>query len=130
MLISESKNNFLSFDIFLVSKEHKEEMDKIEHEFLSKLEEKEDAENTLKNNIEFLQKYVEELEGERETNRQNKKRLELEMTQNLKSHEEEVQLRLKFESKLNSIHSVYRDLQSKVRFEFKFFLTILVQTCS
>ena len=27
-----------------------------------------------------------------------------------KTHEEEVQLRLQFESKLNSLHSLYRDL--------------------
>lgn len=33
--------------------------------------------------------------------------------QNTKNHEEEVQLRLKFESKLNNMHSVHRDLESQ-----------------
>jgi hypothetical protein len=33
--------------------------------------------------------------------------------QNSKNHEEEVQLRLKFESKLNSMHSMHRELEIK-----------------
>ena len=35
--------------------------------------------------------------------------------QNSKNHEEEVQLRLKFESKLNSMHSIHRELEIKHR---------------
>lgn len=35
--------------------------------------------------------------------------------QNTKNHEEEVQLRLKFESKLNNMHSVHRDLETKYK---------------
>jgi len=35
--------------------------------------------------------------------------------QNSKNHEEEVQLRLKFESKLNNMHSVHRDLETKYK---------------
>lgn len=35
--------------------------------------------------------------------------------QNSKNHEEEVQLRLKFESKLNSMHSIHRELEIKYR---------------
>lgn len=30
-----------------------------------------------------------------------------------KSHEEEVQLRLQFESKLNSLHALHRDVKAK-----------------
>eukprot|EP00831_Metopus_contortus_P069956 TRINITY_DN63157_c0_g1_i1.p4 TRINITY_DN63157_c0_g1~~TRINITY_DN63157_c0_g1_i1.p4 ORF type:complete len:102 (+),score=30.59 TRINITY_DN63157_c0_g1_i1:178-483(+) len=44
---------------------------------------------------------------------QNKKRMEAEINLSTKSHEEEVQLRLKFETKLNGIYSVYRDLQNR-----------------
>ena len=33
----------------------------------------------------------------------------------MKNHEEEVQLRLKFESKLNNMHSAHRDLESKFK---------------
>ena len=42
-------------------------------------------------------------------------KLEEDYTQNTKNHEEEVQLRLKFESKLNNMHSAHRDLESKYK---------------
>ena len=35
--------------------------------------------------------------------------------QNTKNHEEEVQLRLKFESKLNNMHSAHRDLETRYK---------------
>ena len=42
-------------------------------------------------------------------------KLEEEYMQNSKNHEEEVQLRLKFESKLNSMHSIHRELEIKYK---------------
>lgn len=45
--------------------------------------------------------------------RQMRLKLEEEYTQNTKNHEEEVQLRLKFEAKLNSMHSRHRELNTK-----------------
>lgn len=42
-------------------------------------------------------------------------KLEEEYTQNTKNHEEEVQLRLKFEAKLNEMHGSYRDLNTKYK---------------
>lgn len=40
-------------------------------------------------------------------------KLQEEIFKNIRSHEEEVQLRLQFESKLNGLHSLHRDLQAK-----------------
>ena len=40
-------------------------------------------------------------------------KLEEEYLQNTRNHEEEVQLRMKFEQKLNKMHSEFRDLNSK-----------------
>ena len=40
-------------------------------------------------------------------------KLQMEIHKNIKSHEEEVQLRLQFESKLNGLHSLHRDLSAK-----------------
>jgi hypothetical protein len=40
-------------------------------------------------------------------------KLEDEYAQNSKNHEEEVQLRLKFEAKLNAMQSDYRELKTK-----------------
>ena len=42
-------------------------------------------------------------------------KLEEDYTQNTKNHEEEVQLRLKFESKLNNMHSAHRDLETRYK---------------
>ena len=63
--------------------------------------------------MEVLQKYSEELERERTNERTLRLKLEEEYMQNSKNHEEEVQLRLKFESKLNSMHSMHRELEIK-----------------
>ena len=63
--------------------------------------------------MEVLQKYSEELERERTNERTLRLKLEEEYMQNSKNHEEEVQLRLKFESKLNSMHSKHRELEIK-----------------
>jgi hypothetical protein len=40
-------------------------------------------------------------------------KLDEEILRSIKTHEEEVQLRLQFESKLNGLHSLHRDLQAK-----------------
>ena len=42
-------------------------------------------------------------------------KIEEEQLQNNKNHEEEVQLRLKFESKLNLMHSTHRDVITKFK---------------
>ena len=42
-------------------------------------------------------------------------KLQEDFTQNTKNHEEEVQLRLKFESKLNNMHSAHRDLETRYK---------------
>ena len=42
-------------------------------------------------------------------------KLEEDYLQNRNNHEEEVQLRLNFESKLNNMHSAHRDLESKYK---------------
>ena len=98
-----------------ISKEHKDEMDRMEREFQTKFGEQAANERVLKQNMEILQKYTEELEKEKNSERQMRLKLEEEYMQNTKNHEEEVQLRLKFESKLNNMHSVHRDLETKYK---------------
>lgn len=62
-------------------------------------------EKILKGNIKTLQKENEDLEKDRMNERALRIRLEEEYMQNSKNHEEEVGLRLKFESKLNTMHT-------------------------
>lgn len=96
-----------------ISLEHKKEMDELERKYQLKFEEQANNEKIIKQNMEILQKYSETLEKERMNERQMRLKLEEEYTQNTKNHEEEVQLRLQFEAKLNSMHSEYRDLLTK-----------------
>lgn len=98
-----------------ISKEHKEESDRLEREFQQKFNEQAENERRLKSNLEILQKYSDDLEREKNSERQMRLKLEEEYMQNTKNHEEEVQLRLKFESKLNNMHSVHRDLETKYK---------------
>ena len=88
-------------------------MDELEHKYQTRFEEQANNEKIIKQNMEILQKYSETLEKERMNERQMRLKLEEEYTQNTKNHEEEVQLRLQFEAKLNSMHSDYRELNTK-----------------
>jgi len=97
-----------------VVREHKEEVDRMESDFSEQLEKKREMETQLSISIEERQKYVKELEQERDAYKVSKVRMEAEINQSNKSHDDEVKLRLKFESKLNKIYSVHRDLQRRV----------------
>lgn len=87
----------------------------MEREFQQKFNEQAQNEMQLKRNIETLQRFSDDLEKEKNSERQMRLKLEEEYMQNTKNHEEEVQLRLKFESKLNNMHSVHRDLETKYK---------------
>ena len=60
-----------------------------------------------------VQKLSERLERERTYERQLRMKIEEEFNLNSRNHEQEVQLRLQFEAKLNSMHSVHRDLTTR-----------------
>ena len=96
-----------------ITKDHKAQMEELEIQFNKRVLEAQENEKLLKKNIETLTKYSEELEKERTHERSLRLKLEEEYMQNTKNHEEEVQLRLKFESKLNNMHALHRELQTK-----------------
>eukprot|EP00826_Nyctotherus_ovalis_P014173 TRINITY_DN13923_c0_g1_i5.p1 TRINITY_DN13923_c0_g1~~TRINITY_DN13923_c0_g1_i5.p1 ORF type:complete len:321 (-),score=55.49 TRINITY_DN13923_c0_g1_i5:284-1246(-) len=112
LLIGESIVSLL----VIVLREHKQEIDRIEVEFAERLEKKKETEARLVIDIEENQKYVKQLEKERDTYKISKKRMESEILQSNQRHDEEVKLRLKFESKLNTIYSVHSDLRNRVSF--------------
>jgi len=62
-----------------------------------------------------MKKYAERIEKERTAERTQKLKLEEEYLQNTRNHEEEVQLRMKFEQKLNTMHSDFRDLSTRCK---------------
>jgi hypothetical protein len=59
-----------------ISKEHKEELDRLEREFQQKFNEQAENERRLKNNLEILQKYSDDLEKEKNSERQMRLKLE------------------------------------------------------
>jgi hypothetical protein len=62
----------------------------------------------LKATIEQLKQYANTLEAERKQERQMRVKLEEEYAENSKNHEDEVKLRMKFEQKLNLMHTEQR----------------------
>ena len=98
----------------LVLRKHKKEIDRIEIDFAERLERRKKAEAQLAIDIEENQKYIKELEKERDAYRITNKKMENEIIQKNQYHEEEIKLRLKFENKLNTIYSVHFDLRNRV----------------
>ena len=72
-------------------------------------------EQVLKKNQEDLSKTIESMNHELMMIKMAKQKLQDEFDANHKGHEDEVALRLKFESKLNSMHAQYRDLESRYK---------------
>ena len=98
-----------------ISKEHKKEIENLDRDYQKKAEEQANNEKVLKENLDVQQKLCEELQREMMNEKTMRMKLEEDYTQNTKNHEEEVQLRLKFESKLNNMHSAHRDLETRYK---------------
>ena len=100
----------------LVSKiqsEHREELDKQEEEFNECQERMFNNEKKLKGITDDLQKENDRLKKELDDRKGAYVKLTEDMAFLTKNHEEEVQLRLQFESKLNSLHALHRDVKAK-----------------
>ena len=99
--------------ISAINKAHKEAMEKMEADFIEQIEElnKNAAEFRLR--FDALNSSMEELERQLESERMLKERAQDEIVNNMKQHEEEVALRLRFEGKLNNMHALYRNLDTK-----------------
>jgi len=86
----------------------------MEDDFTEKLMKKKEMEVQLAHNIEEKDKYLKELEQERDAYRKTKEEMEAEIKIANKLYDKEIQLRMKFEAKINQIHYVYNDLQARV----------------
>lgn len=62
--------------------------------------------------MEDLRVYMSMVEAERNNEKQMRIKLEEEYAANASSYEDEIQLRLKFEQKLNVMHTDFRNLQT------------------
>jgi len=84
----------------LISKlnmEHKDIIDQIEKDFNDHIQKMTESEKHLKEALDELQKRKDELEKQKEEEQFLRKKIEDEFSKKVETHEEEVQLRLKFE---------------------------------
>lgn len=96
-----------------MNKTNSEKIKQLEDEFNLKIQDLVEDGSHLKQEIELIHKYTSKLERDKENEQNARSKLEEELLENNRSREEEVQLRLKFESKLNNMHYINRDLNSK-----------------
>ena len=86
----------------------------METEFANRLEKRKEIEARMTNALEERQEYIKELEQMKNAYKLHNERAAVEIENSKHSHEEEVQLRLKFENKMNKINQIYKDLQQRV----------------
>ena len=98
-----------------LSLQHMDEMQQLEHKYQDTIHDLEDTKKIQSENIDTLQKYCTKLERDLANEKSNRIKLEEEFEQNSRNHEEEVQFRLKFESKLNNMHAIHRDVETKFK---------------
>ena len=82
----------------------------MESKYTLELQELETNKKNLIETLDELNKEKDHLEIEKKEEHMLRVKLQGEFEQTIKDHEEEVQLRLQFESKLNSLHALHRDL--------------------
>lgn len=93
-----------------LNEEHRAAIDGLEKEFTEHVQKLTDNEKHLKDALDSLQKKKDELEKQKVEEEFLRKKIEEEFSKKVETHEEEVQLRLKFEQKLNNMHALHRDL--------------------
>ena len=96
-----------------ISTDHQEALERLETELRKESDMLKSHEKELKLVMEQIQRENGEMKKRLDEEVILRKKLQTEIYKNVKTHEEEVQLRLQFESKLNGLHSLHRDLQSK-----------------
>lgn len=84
-------------------------------EFEAKLSNNVRTQTHIQQKYASLQKRFDRLKEDLESERHKNADLVVEYDNKIKNHEEEVTLRLKLENKLNNLHSLHRDVESKYR---------------
>ena len=97
-----------------IADEHSRTIEELNTQFDEKCKKFLENETFLKQNIAGLKADNADIEKDRNKERTLRMKLEEEYMQNSKNHEEEVQLRLRFEQKLNHMHSHQRDIEIKL----------------
>lgn len=94
--------------------EKKEEMNSLENEYKEQILKMEEHERQIVNNFNQTKVHVTELQKDLMDEIRKREELEDELLQRGSGHEEEVTMRLQFESKLNHMFAKLRDMESKL----------------
>ncbi len=98
-----------------IEREHGEKLAQLETKYKSEFEKLEKSEARSKAEARELRQLCDELTRAKREEEKRKDQIMQEHQKNLVKHEEEVQLRLFFEQKLNSLHHVNREITSKYK---------------
>ena len=94
--------------------EKREEIEQLESDFQSQLAKMEVHERELEENIESIREHLEGVQKDLHNEVYKRQEIEDELMRRGNGHEEEVTMRLQFESKLNQMYAKMRDLQTKI----------------
>jgi hypothetical protein len=94
--------------------EKKEELESMEAEFQTQIDKLESHERQMIENINFSKIRLQEVQKELQNEVNKREELEDELLRRGSGHEEEVAMRLQFESKLNQMYAKMRDMQTKI----------------
>ena len=94
--------------------EKREEIEQLETDFQAQISKIENHEKELEENILAAKEQMEEMEKELNAEIFKREEIEDELLRRGNGHEEEVSMRLQFESKLNQMYAKMRDLQTKL----------------
>ena len=101
--------------ISAVNKTNAEALERKDAEYRGQIEELNVNAVEMKRSVDTMARAMEELERQVAFERNLKEKVTEEMLNNMKQHEEEVALRLRFEGKLNSLHALYRNLDTSYK---------------
>lgn len=94
--------------------EKREELEQLEEEYKKQIDQMEDHERQLLDNINQTRAQLLQVQRDLQKEIQKREELEDEIMQRGSGHEEEVAMRLQFESKLNQMFAKQRDMQTKM----------------
>ena len=94
--------------------EKREEIDQLESDFQSQLLKMENHERELESDIDSIRQHLQDVQKDLHHEVYRREEIEDELMRRGNGHEEEVTMRLQFESKLNEMYAKMRDLQTKL----------------
>ncbi|OMJ80193.1 hypothetical protein SteCoe_19598 [Stentor coeruleus] len=97
-----------------LNSEKKEEIEQMEYDFMLQINKLEAKEKEMQNNITFAKIQLQEVQKELRNEVDKREEIEEELLRRGLGHDEEVTMRLLFESKLNQMYAMIRDFHTKI----------------